>query len=121
MAAGPADSALDTFKELVFDALVRLLISRIIALAGWLSFGPVSFIISQVVTYVANQLYELLRDQINFQYIMLRNDKFHAEYVKASLELQAAFDKLGKDSKEYRELRDAHKKALSEFVRYHDA
>lgn len=120
MAKGPADNALDTFKELVFDAIVRMLISRIISLAGWLSFGPVSFIVSQVVFYISNQLYALLREQINFQFIMLRNDKFHAEYVKASLDLQAAFDKFGGESKEFQELRDAHKKSLSDFIRYRD-
>jgi hypothetical protein len=121
MAQGPADKVLDSFKMLVFDPLVKVGINQILGLAGWLSFGPVAFIITKVVTYVADVLYTLLRNTINFEVILLLNEAHHDAYVKASADLQGAFDQYGPGSEQFKKLRAVHGAALSKFVRWADA
>lgn len=118
MAAGPADKTLDTFKALVFDPIVKLVIGKVIGLAGFLSFGPVAFLVTKLVTYIADQLYLVLRDQVNFNYIMLANEKHHEAFVAAHLELKGIAQSKGIDSKEFKEAREKRRKALSEFVRW---
>jgi hypothetical protein len=117
MAAGPADKALDLFKDLVFDPLVKLAISRIIALAPWLSFGPISFIVGQVVTYVAGIVYEVMKDFINFEVILLRNAEHQKALIDALTALQKAAREKGTDSPEFRSLRESHKAALAKYAR----
>lgn len=118
MAAGPADKALDTFKTLVFDPMVNVVVGKVIGLAGWLAWGPISFLVTKVIVYVADVIYAELRGVINFNYIMLLNEKHHAAYVDAHLELKGIAKSKGIDSPEFKVAREKRKKALAEFVRY---
>ncbi len=118
MASGPADKALDTFKELVFDQLVKVAIQQIIGMAAFLAWGPVAFIVAKVVTFVADTLYDQLQKTINFQYIMLQNEQFHKAYVDAVENIKEVAKKKGINSPEFRRARDGHKVALSKFVRW---
>lgn len=120
MAAGPADKALDAFKDLVFDPLVKLVIEKIIGLAGFLAWGPIAFIVGKIVVYVADKLYEELGHAINFQYIMLRNESLHKSFVEANSTLKRIAKEKGIDSKEFKDAREKRRKALADFVR-HDA
>ncbi len=117
MAKGPADAGLDTFKTLVFDPLVKGVIEKITASAGWLSFGPVAFIVSKLVTAIANALYDKLKLVINFQYIALLNEKHHKAYVEANTELRLIAKSQGINSPYFLEAREKRKKALALFVR----
>ncbi len=118
MSAGPADKALDVFKDVVFDQLVKAAITYIVGLAPFLSFGPIAFIISKVVTYVAGLLYLEMKEAINFQVILLNNRSLHDKFVTAQIELRKIALEKGIDSPEFRVNREAHKKALAEFSRY---
>lgn len=118
MSAGPADKTLDVFKDLIFDAQVKVVIAYITGLAPFLAFGPLAFIIARVVTYVADVLYAQLREVVNFQLILLNNAENHREYADAQIELSRIAKIKGIDSIEFRVLREKHKKALAKFVRY---
>lgn len=118
MSTGPADKALDTFKSLVFDPLVEQVIARTIALAGWLGWGPVAFLVSKIFTWAANELYEALSQTINFQVILLKNEQFHKDFVVAAKALKEEAERNGIDSPQFRQAREKHKIALRKFVRY---
>lgn len=118
MSAGPADKVLDTFKSLVFDQLVRAAIASIVGLAPWLAYGPVSFLITRVVTYVCDRLYDELAEAVNFEMILLKNSAYHKEYLKAHIELRGIAKNVGIDSPEFKASREKHKAALAKFVRF---
>lgn len=118
MSAGPADQALDLFKSLVFDQITKMAISQILGLSPFLAWGPVAFIVGQAVAYVAGVLYNLLKDTINLEVILLKNAAFHKAYVEAAYSINRIAKEKGIDSPEFRKARDAHKAALSQFVRY---
>lgn len=117
MAAGPATKGLDTFKTLVFDPLVNVAIGKVIGLAGWLSWGPISFVVTKAITFIANKLYDELGEVINFQYVMLLNEKHHKAFVEANTELRGLAKTRGINSKEFKEAREKRKVALAKFAR----
>lgn len=118
MSAGPSDKTLDAFKSLIFDGLLEQAIASIIAIAPWLSFPPLAFTIGVTVRFVGNKIYEILRDVVNFEVVMLRNDLLHREFVKAVRDVRVVILAKGIDSPEFRKARDAHKAALAKLVRY---
>lgn len=118
MSAGPVDGALDVFKDMVFDQLVKLAISHIIGLAPFLSFGPVAFVISRVVVYIANLLYGVMKDAINFQVILLNNSIHHKAFISAQIQLRQLAKEKGIESPEFKKSREDHAKHLSTFIRY---
>jgi hypothetical protein len=128
MAAGPADKELDTFKTLVWNVLVSVATQVAIAAIpfaswGFFSFlsGPLGFLIGQVIGWLSNILYNLLKDTVNLSVIMLTNEVHHAAYVKASQDLQDAWNKYGGNSKEFQDARDLHVKALAAFVKWNNS
>ena len=118
MSSGPADKALDVFKTLIFDALVKAAIARIISVAPAFAWGPLSFIITKVVWYVANALYEEMHTAINFQIILLNNRKHHDAYIEAQMVLLKIAKDKGIDSDEFENQRVIHQAALRKFIRY---
>lgn len=118
MATGPADKGLDTFKDLVFDPLVNGAISKLLARAAWLSWGPVAFIVTQVVTLVANFLYKEFRELVNIGTIKLMNAEHQMAYEKASVAEYMAYKSKGLDSPEFRKAREQNKKDLAKFVHW---
>lgn len=109
----------DIFKSLIFDTLVKIAIEKIIALAPWLSFGPISFVVSTVVTMIANKLYEVLKEVVNLELIILKNDAHQRAFISAAIQLKSVATKYGPDSMEFTEYREKHKKALSDLIRMH--
>lgn len=118
MSTGPADKALDVFKDMVFDQLVKAAVSYIIGLAPFLSWGPISFIVGKVVVYVAELLYVEMKDAINFQVILLNNKDHHRAFISAQIQLNLIAKTSGIDSQEFKLSREKHKISLSKFIRY---
>lgn len=118
MSAGPADRALDVFKSLVFDQLTKAAIAQILGLSPFLAWGPIAYIIGQAVVYVGDVIYNQLKDAVNLEVILIKNEAFHKAYVNASLSISKIAKEKGIDSPEFRKARDEHKAALSKFVRY---
>jgi hypothetical protein len=125
VAAGPADQVLDTFKTLVWDNLVTVAVDAIegsIHYATWGFFAwlsvPLNYVIGVLVRWLTDKVYLLLRDTVNLEVIMLTNEAHHAAYVKASQDLQSAWDKYGGGSSEFKTIREVHKAALAKFVRW---
>jgi hypothetical protein len=118
MASGPADKVMDVFQSLVWDELVKLAITQIVGLAPFLAWGPISFIVGKVVTYIAGVLYEALKETINFQVIILKHEAHHKAFVTAQLALRSIAETKGIDSDEFKNARIVHAAALRKFVRY---
>lgn len=118
MSSGPADKVLDIFKSLIFDELVKVVIAKVIDLAPFLSWGPVSFIVGKVITYIAGELYEVLKDIINFEVILLKNREHHVAYVNAHIQLRNIAKEKGIDSDEFKAQRKIQAAALASFIRY---
>lgn len=118
MSSGPADKVLDVFKSLIFDELVKVAIAKIIGLAPFLSWGPISFIVGKLVTYIAGELYVLLKDAINFHVILLNNAQHHTAYIDAQIQLKNIAKEKGIDSDEFKAQRQKHAASLAKFIRY---
>lgn len=118
MAAGPADKPLDTFRDLVFDPIVEKTILGIIALAPWVSFPPIAFIVKAAVRWIANFLYENMKEAINFEIILLKNVEHQKAFADASIELKKMARSKGIDSPEFRSLRNARKQDFAKLIRY---
>jgi len=116
MSGGPADGVMDVFRDLVWDQLVKLAISKIIGLAPFLSWGPVGFIVGKVVTYVAGMLYEELHEAVNFQVIILKHASHHRAFVDSQITLKSIAELKGINSQEFKNAREIHKAALAKFV-----
>lgn len=116
MSIGPADGALDFFKALVFDPIVEKATLAIIAAVPWLA--PVSALVRLVVRFVANAIYESMKEVINFEVILLRNVLHQKAFADASIELKKMARSKGIDSPEFRSLRNARKQDFAKLIRY---
>jgi len=117
MSAGPVDKVADIFKDLIFDALVKNAITYVIGLAPFLSFGPIAFIVSKAITYIAGIVYDQLKLAINFQVILLNNEMHQKAFIDAQYSLSKLGKEKGIDSPEFKVMREKHKVALAKFVR----
>ena len=118
MASGPADKALDVFKSLIWDRYVDVATTAVIALAPFLAFPPLAFLIRTVFKFVGDSLYKYFSLGVNIEVIMLRNELNHKAFVDAEVELKRIADSTGTDSAAFKEAREKHKAALAKFVRY---
>lgn len=108
---------MDFFKTLVWDGLVRLALSALFSFVPVLGWPVINQIVTWIVMHFAEQLYDAGKLAIDFQRIAFKNKELEREFTKAAIELRGALDAGGADSADYRRLRDAHKKALSDLIR----
>lgn len=107
----------EIFKNLIWDSLVKLALSRLFAAIPWLGWGPIGVLVGWIVGMFADQIYDALKLAVNMQVIVFRNEKLKAAYDKASVQLRIVAHDKGIESEEFRLEREKHKKALSELVR----
>lgn len=108
----------DAFKFLVWDSLIKLAISELLKRVAFLSWGPVAFFITWLITKFSDVFYELFSDMIEIQVLILKNENIHKEFAEASLDLKRVAIARGVDSVEYKEVRSARIKKMENFVRY---
>lgn len=115
-----AEIALDTFKELAWDIVVRQALAKLLSLPllGW---WPLSEFITWIVLRYSEELYTLIKKFINTSLIVFRNQKFQDAYAQASIRLKRTALSHGIESLEFRKARDEDKKALSDIVRFDSA
>jgi hypothetical protein len=76
----------DVFKELVFDIIAREVIKRLIASIPILSFGPVGFVVTELLLKFAKMFYDTQKELLifyKFQFVNEINQKaFDKEFQK---------------------------------------
>ena len=119
MAEGPLDKQLDLFKELAWDIVLKKALQSWLTktLGAMIAGGPVGWLLTAIISSFANHFYEYIKDLLNLNMIEFTNEKFQAEYDRASVKLQIIYDSDGQ-SDEYKKVRDEHKKALQNFAQY---
>lgn len=108
----------DLFKGLVWDNLIKAAIGRLFAAAPWLAWGPLGWLSSFVITYVADLVYEELQKFVDLQFIAFRNAELRDAYSAAANSLKTIALAKGVDSEEFKKARNEQKEALSKFVRF---
>ena len=107
----------DIFKDLVWNALVKLAISKLFAAVPWLGWGPIGVIVGWIAGMLAEQLYDAMRMAVDLQLIAFKNDKLRKAFDGASVTLKIIAKDKGITSPEFQEARKAHREVLATFVR----
>lgn len=113
------------FKDLVFDNLVKAgvnrVLSRIPKLIAVPIFGPIlGGLISLVITKVADILFEMLDEYVDFKQIAFKDKQLEKTYNTAATKLKILAHEKGIDSPEFKEQRNVDKNALADFVSLRD-
>ena len=107
------------FKDLVWDVLVRVALSKLFQSVPFLGWGPLGMLVGWAVGIFGSMLFEAVREAVQLEVIVLRNEAHRKAFAAAATNLKAIARDKGPDSNEFKEARDAHRKALSEFVQFH--
>lgn len=118
MSVAGTELALDTFKELVWDAVVKAVLQKLFVAVPLLGWGPIGYVISHFAVKYSDEIYAAVKMFIVVEAITLRNKSFEQAYNKASVKLHIVAKTDGIDSVSFKEARDADKKALSKFVNF---
>lgn len=110
------DAVLDLFKELIWDAAVKMALEKLFAKVAFLAWGPFGAAITWIVEKYGDELYEIIHTYIDLKLIVFRNKELLARYADASVRLKLAAAG-GLDTPEFRKARDEDKIALSNFMR----
>jgi len=108
----------DTFKDLVWDAMVRVALQALFSAVPWLGWGPIGVVVGWIVGMVANYLYSSVKMAIDLNAIALKNEEHRRAYDDAGVKLKLIAKDKGIDSPEFRAARDDHKKRLAAFVKF---
>lgn len=108
----------EIFKAVVWDSLVKAAIARLFLAAPFLGWGPVGFVVSWILTYFADMLYDAVKMAVDLEVIVLRNEAHRKAYDAAAVKLHIIAREKGIESPEFRSARDEHKVALAKFVRF---
>lgn len=106
------------FKQLVWDAIVKLVISRLFAALPFLGWGPIGVVASYAVTLIADRLFKEIALFINLQLVVLKNNIHHAQFAAAAIDLRSIGLSKGIDSQEFKDARKVHIDRLADFVRF---
>jgi len=108
----------DSFKDLVWDVLIKAALAILFKAIPFLGWGPIGALVSVVVKWFADKLYELVKETFELQKIAFTNLAHLQAYQSASLKLKLIARDKGIDSHEFQEARSVHRKTLSFFVRF---
>lgn len=108
----------DIFKEFVWDAVVALAVKQLFTLVPFLAWGPIGVVVGWIAGLLADQLYKALKLFVDMNLIPLKNEKHRKAFDDAGVKLKIIAKGSGIDSAEFKGARDAHKKALAEFVKF---
>lgn len=109
------------FKSLVWDQLVKLALSRLFAAVPLLGWGPIGWVVSWAVNWVATKIFDAVKLFIELEAIVFRNKQAQKEFETASIKLRLIAMGSGEGSPEFLAAREEHKSALSKFVRFDSA
>jgi hypothetical protein len=108
----------DLFKSMVWDAMVRLLLTRLFAAIPFLGFGPIGIVVGWIAGYLSSALYNVIKEFIDFGLIAFKNAEHKRAFDDASVKLGLIARDKGINSPEFKVARDAQKARLADFVRF---
>jgi hypothetical protein len=108
----------DTFKELVWDALIKAAIASLIKAVPFLGWGPAGAVLTWVVQKFTDYLYSTLVTSFNVAKMPFLNEAHRVAFDDATVKLRIIAAGEGINSDAFRKARDEHKKRLSEFVKF---
>ena len=109
---------MDSFKEILWDSLVKAAIARLFIVAPFLGYGPIGVLVSYIITKYSDIFYAVLKLSLNLEQIAVNNEELRIAYNDAAVKLHIIAKDKGIDSSEFKEFRNESKKALSAFVRF---
>jgi hypothetical protein len=96
---------------------VKAALDALFKAVPWLGWGPIGWLVSYAITNYAGQLYELLKEYIHVESMVIKNEEFRTAYDEASVGLKLIANEKGIESEEFKTARKANREALSQFVR----
>jgi hypothetical protein len=112
------DTATELFKSMVWDKLVSLAIKRLLIKIPFLAWGPFGWITTQIISYLATELFLVIKEFVDFKTIAFVNKEHQKAFDLASVELKLLAMQKGADSPEFKEAREKAKANLSKFVHF---
>lgn len=106
------------FKSLVWDNLVKFAIQQLFLAVPLLGWGPLGYIVSWVITFIADKLFIALKLAVDLEVIVLRNEEHKREYTLAAIQLKLIAKEKGLNSPEFKKAREKQQEALSRFIRF---
>lgn len=108
----------EIFKSLLWDRLVSFALQKIFAAVPLLGWGPIGWIVTWAVNYVATKLFEAIDMFLRLESIRLKNETAQREWEMAAIELRLlALDK-GVSSPEFLKKRAEEHEKFSKFIRF---
>lgn len=102
----------DIFKNIVWDAWVKLAVAKVCTALALSVTGPFGFIIGTLMTFFADNFYAIAVLYVDFAVIKMRNAVHQQQFDNASEQLAIILAEYGPDSKEFA---DAHVKEQQAF------
>lgn len=108
----------DIFKSLIWDALVTAALNALFKAVPFLAWGPLGVVVSIIVRYVADWIFEGVDEYIDLQAIAFKKLELAREYAKYCVELKRVALVSGIDSVEFKNAREAAKLGLRDFIKF---
>ncbi len=110
-------SAEELFKGGVWDTLVDLGLAALFAEAPYLNIPILRDGIKWLIRKFTDAMFTFFQEFVNLKYVFLHNLGMQKKFTEHALALKGLAIEKGLDSKEYKDAREEHKKALAEKVR----
>lgn len=106
------------FKTLIWDSLVSAALRQLFAAVPFLGWGPIGWLVSLIVTKVADYVYAAVDEFIDLKVIAFKKMELAREYSKVSLDLKNIALSKGIESDEFKAAREVGKKSLSALIKF---
>jgi hypothetical protein len=112
------DYASGLFKDLVWDSLVEVLLTKLYASAPFLVVWPLSSITRGLVEMCSNKLFAILKLTIDLQAVVLLNEHHKKEFSDAVIKLKLLAKEQGLGSSDYKKAKEDAKEKLARYVHF---
>lgn len=109
---------MDLVKVLVWNALVKAVIEKLIAALPFSAGGPIAYVIGFIVTKISDAIYSELKLWFELERILITNESIRKQWDKASIHLAVVSIDHGPESKEYRDALNENEKAFSNLIKF---
>lgn len=108
----------DIFKALIWDTLLTAAINALFKAVPFLAWGPLGFVVSAVIRWVGNKVFEGVDEYIDLQTIAFKKLELAQEYAKHAIELKRIAQKSGTESPEFMNARTIAQNALRDAIKF---
>ncbi len=108
---------MDVFKDLVWDNLILAAKVELFAAFPFLAVPPISWAVSYIIDRLSGILYTAMKEFVNVEMIILRNEAAKAAFTRSSVTLKIIALNKGIESKEYKDARAENVTYMQDFVR----